>query len=120
MAKTRPTDFTPAAGFGPGDDAPAPGPAADPRDAEIARLRAELAARDGRVAELEAAAGDGFEAGRRYRVALEDGPAAVVECRPGEHPYEAYKRLTGVRGSVHVPEVSPADGEAPGLLKPGR
>lgn len=73
----------------------------DPRDAEIARLKAENA-------KLRARAEGAFEhVARKYKVSLKDGPAAVVECEAGEHPFEAFKRATGVISSQHAPEIHP-------------
>lgn len=84
----------------------------DPRDAELERLRAENAA-------LRAAAGPVYAGGRRYRVSLRDGPTANVQCGPGEHPFEAFKRQTGVLNSVHAPEIHEAADDAPcGLQLP--
>lgn len=109
------SDFNPQAGFGSEDatgadpapveseptateDAPEVEDVADPRDAEIARLRAELAASRGPT----------YEAGRKYRVSIKDGPTAIVQPQEGEHPFEAFKRLSGVLKSDHAPEVQPA------------
>jgi len=105
-------DRKPAASTtGPADDvtpadfaAPTPA-AADPRDEEIARLREENA-------RLKAAAPREYAGGRKYRVSLPDGPAAVVEPRPGEHPFEAFKRVTGVRSSQHEPAIEEAEADA--------
>lgn len=74
----------------PGADEP------DPRDAEIAALKAK-------VSSLEA--GTPAPVPGRYRVSLTDGPTAVVECKDSEHPYEAFQRATGVRSSQHAPEI---------------
>lgn len=84
--------------------------AADPRDAEIARLKAENETlRAGSLAAYPPAT---------YRVSLLDGPTAVVRCGPEEHPYEAFKRLTGVRSSIHPPEITRvADDAAVGIVR---
>lgn len=88
-------------------------PTPDPRDAELAALRAENE-------RLRASAGPVYAAGKRYQVSLKDGPTAVVECGPTEHPYEAYRRLTGVLGSTNTPEIRDAPDDAPlGIVRPG-
>lgn len=73
----------------------------DPRDAEIERLKAELAA-------AKAAQGPTYAGGKKYTVALKDGPKAVVKCEPGEHPWDAYRRVTGVINSVNPPVITEA------------
>lgn len=71
--------------------------------AEIARLRAENA-------KLRAASGlVDYAPGRRYLVKLKDAVSWVVEPAPGEHPYDAFRRVTGVLASVSQPEVSPTE-----------
>lgn len=103
-------DIRPAEGFAP-EGAGEPEPTGDPRDAELAALRA-------RVAELEARPAAAYSG--RYRVSLEGGPTAVVECREGEHPFDAYRRVTGVINSIHAPEVAKARADAPlGVVRPG-
>lgn len=89
-------------------DAP---PAADPRDAEIAALKA-------RVAELEAAGPPAYAPGK-YRVELPDCRPAVVEPAEGEHPWDAFRRLAGVVSSTHQPAITrAADDAACGHLNP--
>lgn len=85
---------------------PAAAPVADPRDAEIARLKAEVEA-------LKASPAAAALTGGRFVVAIKDGPKACVECNPGEHPYDAFMRLTGVQGSIHAPEIAKAPNDAP-------
>lgn len=99
-------DVKPAEGFAPTavleDDEPTTEEAeGESPEEELARLRAENAA-------LKAARGPSFEGGRKYRVSLKDGPVAVVECAPGEHPFDAFKRVTGVLGSEHAPVITEA------------
>jgi hypothetical protein len=113
MAKSKPAataaddDIKPADGFAPAADlggdiepqgGPEDAPGVDPRDVEIAALKAENA-------RLKAAGAPPHAGGGKFRVALRDGPAAVVQCEPGEHPFEAYRRATGVINSQHAPEI---------------
>lgn len=122
MAKKRPDDapLPPAAeditavGDAPEGDGP-DSPPADPRDAEIAALRAMLADRDAELEKAKAAgsaASPASPAGQKFRVSLTGGCTAVVETRAGEHPFEAYKRLTGVINSIHTPVIQPAPKDA--------
>jgi hypothetical protein len=76
----------------------------DPRDAELAELRAENA-------RLKAAARPGglYAAGRRYLVRLEGNPACVVEPKDGEHPYECYKAALGIVRSDAAPVIQETD-----------
>ena len=121
--KPKPSDIEPAEGFADLRPDPLPpelhGPllhemaagATDPRDDELARLRAENAA-------LKAAKAPAVFAASRYRVSLHDGPTAVVECEPGEHPFEAYKRVTGVTSSQHAPVINAAaETEPAGIVR---
>ncbi len=64
-------------------------------------------------ARLKAAQPAGFAAGKKFTVSIHDGPKAVVRPEPGEHPFEAYKRVTGVLNSVHAPVVVEAPDDAP-------
>lgn len=103
-------DVAPAfdGGFEPAESPAAPGDKAapaDPRDAEIERLKAELAA-------AKASGSAGYPAGQKFRVTLTGGATAVIQPREGEHPFEAYKRLTGVINSIHTPEITPAPDDA--------
>ncbi len=106
------TDIEPAAGFGPPlTTEPTPAASSEPTAtdaaAELATLRAE---REALLAELAAAkarvsAAEPLPPGR-YLVQLKDAPAWVVEPEPGEHPFEAYKRVTGLIRSPHTPTVT--------------
>jgi hypothetical protein len=88
------------------DGADTDGPETDPRDAEIAALKAENA-------KLKAAtAGFAAAPGGKYKVRLLHAPTAVVQCEPGEHPWDAYKRLTGVISSENSPQIGPAPDDA--------
>lgn len=83
----------------------------------VAELEAQLAAaraeRDAHAAELaRVKAGPlpfAAQPGQRFLVKLTDSPSWVVEPDPGEHPWEAYKRATGVQSSIHTPEIHPTD-----------
>lgn len=111
--RKRPTDDAPDAGpisdFAPDDEPAHEGdvalvaeskpPQIAARDEEIARLRV-------RVAELEA--GAAVWAAKKYTVSIPDGPTAVVAPEPGEHPFDAFKRATGVLATPHAPQISPA------------
>lgn len=96
----------------PGGDAAPPAAPPDPKDAEIAALKAMLADRDAEIERAKAAGGASYPAGQKFLVSLTGGCAAVVQPRDGEHPFECYKRLTGVINSVHAPEVRPAPADA--------
>lgn len=95
------------------DDVRAAGDAqADELTALKARLAELQADRDAKAAELEklkAGTAPAFGGGGRFRVSLKDAPSWVVECEPGEHPFEAYKRETGVISSIHAPVITPTD-----------
>ncbi len=105
-------DFRPAEGFSPaavfGDEenkfTPAHQPEGgadetDPRDAEILRLREELAA-------LKATGGS--TAGGTFTVSIKDGPTATIEAEPGETPEQAFMRALGIHSTPHRCEVSAA------------
>lgn len=76
----------------------------DPKDAEIAALKAELAAAK--------AGGPVYAPGKKYKVELKDAGAAIVQPKDGEHPWEAFRRHTGVISSVHQPVITEAGDEA--------
>lgn len=85
----------------------AAGPTVADLERQIADLKASHAAEVGR---LKAAAGPPvFLAGKNYLVSIPDGPAWVVAVGPSEHPYECYKRATGVTGSQHSPTIHETD-----------
>lgn len=106
MAKkiTPPTDEI--AEFDPNDELNLEPGEVDPRDAKIAALEAELAAAKAVNAD------PGIAAGSKFLVKLKDGPVAVVECKANEHPFEAYRKLTGVISSVNAPEITATNSEA--------
>ena len=89
----------------PPDDIQPVEPAADPKDAEIERLRAELAA-------AKSATPPVYAGGKKYKVSLKDAGVAVVETRPGEHPWDAFRRVSGVLSSIHQPEITEAGDDA--------
>ena len=61
-------------------------------------------------AKLRAASGlVDYAPGKRYLVKLKDAVSWVVEPAPGEHPYDTFRRVTGVLASTSQPEVSPTD-----------
>lgn len=91
------TDVAPAAA----------GPTVADLERQIADLKASHAAE---VDRLKAASGPPvFLAGKNYLVTIPDGPAWVVAVGPSEHPYECYKRATGVTGSQHSPTIHETD-----------
>jgi hypothetical protein len=132
MARTRQTapggdkpaeGFTPATSFGDDADAEVRGPAPegdiaqdvddpergdlapgefDPRDAEIARLRAENAALKGVSGAL---------AGGKFTVSWKDGPTLTIEAAVGESVSEALARH-GVHSTPHKVEVHDAPADA--------
>lgn len=116
-----------------GADAPTPPAPPPPAADELEALRAKLAraeaerdsarkeadyargAADRLNAELQSAkapAGPVFAPGRRYLVTLKDAPSWVVEPEAGEHPWEAYRRATGVISSAHAPSITETDAPA--------
>jgi hypothetical protein len=116
MAKSRkPTAAPPelpvgtksAEGFVDNLDALAPAADIDPkiavRDAEIARLREELAA-------LKAV--PGALPGGRVTVSWKDGPTLTIEVRPGESAADSLARY-GVHSTPHKLEVARAADDAP-------
>ena len=89
------------------------------RIAELERLLAEAQAiKDAQAAELAAIRSGNatFTPGQRYKVSVKDGPTAVVEPNPGEHPHDAFKRVTGVQSSIHPFDFHPTH-EEPGLIR---
>lgn len=94
--------FVPAASFDAGIER---ADEVDPRDAEIAALKA-------RVAELENAPAGLYKPGR-YRVSIPDGPTAIVEPAAGEHPFDVFKRVTGMISTIHAPEIAAAGSDEP-------
>lgn len=91
-----------------GPAAPPPAPARD----EVAELKARLAALESENAGLKSAAPPAFPPGRRYLVTLRDAPSWVVEPQAGEHPWEAYRRATGVISSAHTPVITETEAPA--------
>jgi len=65
---------------------------------EVERLQKELKA-------AKAKAGIEYEPGKKFRVSLKDSGTCVVECKKGEHPWDAYRRLAGVISSIHQPTI---------------
>lgn len=112
MAKKK--DETPAADdiTEVGDETPPALPTPDHRDQEIAALKAMLAERDATVAAMKAASPPVYAEGKKYKVTLQDAGTAVVQCGPGEHPWDAFRRLAGVVSSVHTPSITEAPDDA--------
>lgn len=123
--RVRPVEgFVPATDFGTADDKPAPAPVRtrapaddseadelelglpeyqpDPRDAEIERLRAELAALKGVAGSLK---------GGKFTISWKDGPTVTIEARPGESPADALGRY-GVHSTPHKLEIHEAPADA--------
>lgn len=74
--------------------------------AELAALKAQLAAKDAELERVKAGPPpQTFAPGKRYKVSLHDGPTAVVEPEPGEHPWDAFRRKCGVISSIHQPTI---------------
>jgi hypothetical protein len=128
-ARTAPADdfkpvegFAPAASFGAEVDGDndfaseiaahkaAPPLEPDPRDAEIERLRAELATYK-QAAPLVA--------GGCFTLSWKDGPTVTIDVLPGERPEDALQRY-GVHSVPHKISVQPAPDDAPrGRHSPG-
>jgi len=77
----------------------------DPRDAEIARLRAELAARTP-SAPLVSPSG-------KYLVRVTDGPDWIVAAADGANALVAYKKAVGMTSSPHEFSATPVGDEVP-------
>lgn len=74
-------------------------------------MRADLKRLEAENADLKttaAAASKVYPAGKKYKITLRDAPTVVVETRPGEHPWDACKRICGILSSIHAPEISEA------------
>jgi hypothetical protein len=97
--------------------APEPAAVASP---ELVAMRAELERLRGENAALKAATPAAPLAGKWYQVSLKNGPKAIVQLQAGEHPFDAYKRKTGVISSIDPIESSevpaPVDGREKILL----
>lgn len=81
-----------------------PLPFGDPKDAEIAALKAKLAAIEQTVsADL---------VGGKFTVSIKDGPTATIETKVGESPVDRFFNQLGIHSCPHRPVVTPADKEA--------
>jgi hypothetical protein len=82
-----------------------PVPETDPRDAEIARLKEQLAAYQ------EAAP---LVAGGRFTLSWKDGPTVTIEVLPGERPEDALINRYGLNSNPpHKINCQPAAADAP-------
>lgn len=79
---------------------------------ELERMRIELAKttaeRDALKAQLAERVAPKAPAGKKYKITLRNAHTLVVEPRPGEHPWDAAKRIGGIQGSVNKPEIGEA------------
>lgn len=94
----KPADF--------GDEKPSekqPEPAFDAKDAEIERLRKELA--DARAVRAPAPPG-------RYTCSVKDGPTVTLETKHGERPEDAFLTVCGIHSTPHRIEVHEAGPDA--------
>ena len=82
-----------------------PPPAAPVTAPDLASVQAELDAARAEIAALRAAAGPSRAPGKRYRVSVKDGPTAVVESKPDEHPADAFRRVCGIISSSNPFEI---------------
>ena len=77
-----------------------PAKQADPRDEEIARLKAELEAERSKKAEPAAIAGTVSPSGR-FLVKVQDAPSWVVEAVDSANAFQEYKRAVGMISTPH-------------------
>lgn len=92
---------------------------ADPRDAELAQLRADLAAKDEQIRQLSTpmvGVSDAINFNgppKRFVVAVTDAATWVVEAPHESLAFDAYKRAVGMIATPHTPNVRPVADDYP-------